>query len=168
MNIFTIIVIVCCQFNVLFAYKLHKKNQFDWNGSCAIPPSLLQRNLLTTTMIMVIIEYKYSGSAATWSIAKLYFWTYRWSTRKHSRKMCAAHFSDSGGLPTSWTETPWTENPWTESLLNRDPSWTETPLLDRNPPHGQNPSFDRDPIDREPLLDRGPSQRNIRPGTDTP
>ena len=29
-------------------------------------------------------------------------------TRKHSSWMRTAHFSDPGGLPTSWTETPWT------------------------------------------------------------
>ena len=49
-----------------------------------------------------------------------------------------------GGQGISLTVTsPWTENPWTEAPIGqrppgqRLPSWTETPLLDRDSPPGQ-------------------------------
>ena len=51
-------------------------------------------------------------------------------TRKHSSRMCTAHFSDFRGLPT---ETLPGQRPWTEKPPAQRPPLTETPCTEKPP-----------------------------------
>ena len=65
------------------------------------------------------------------------------------------------------------ENLWTETLLDRDPSWTETfpgqrPFLDRDISWTETPRTEtlpgQRPLGQRPFLDRDPSGTETLPG----
>ena len=83
----------------------------------------------------------------------------------YSSRLRATHMLPYGRV--SLTETP----PGQRTLLDRDPSWKETPLWTETPP-GQRPPLDREPswtgtpYGQRRLLDRDP-QRQRPPDRDT-
>ena len=138
---------------------LHRNLQYSWTSQTSgiqMAHNQMTQNLFQFLLYKTkqVVNQLLPGGNRAWTSRDNKIKTHE--TRKHSSRMRTAHFSDSGGGGSPYTDSldrdppPGQRHPWTETQTqtpldtdppppppDRDSTWTETPP-DRDPP-GQSP-----------------------------